>query len=92
MRHWPQSSQASTCPPRAALRQFSIADITFNWSRLRCPAWAIRKAGPAEWKISATSIEARTVQLSGADPSILNKPSRSSGLVTERTVRVATLV
>jgi hypothetical protein len=29
-----QSSQRSTCPPSAAVRQVSIADITFNWGRL----------------------------------------------------------
>ena len=27
-------SQRATCPPRAAVRQLSIADITFNWPRL----------------------------------------------------------
>jgi hypothetical protein len=31
-------SQRMTCPPSAAVRQRSIADITFNWSRLTCPA------------------------------------------------------
>ena len=29
-----QFSQRSTCPPSAAVRQRSMADITFNWSRL----------------------------------------------------------
>jgi hypothetical protein len=31
----PQSSQASTWPPSAAVRQFSIADMTLSWVRLR---------------------------------------------------------
>src|SRR6266702_2033417 len=35
-----QFSQRSTCPPSAAVRQRSMADITFNWSRLTCPAFA----------------------------------------------------
>src|SRR5437762_1232344 len=29
-----QSSQRATCPPRAAVRQLSIADITLSWARL----------------------------------------------------------
>ena len=33
---------ASTWPPSAAVRQFSIADMTFSWPRLRWPAWATR--------------------------------------------------
>ena len=41
-----RSSQPSTCPPRAAVRQFSIADMTFNWRRLRWPALALRHAAP----------------------------------------------
>ena len=41
-----RSSQRATCPPRAAVRQFSIADMTFNWSRLTWPALAWRHAGP----------------------------------------------
>ena len=41
-------------PPRAAVRQFSIADITFSWSRLTWPALALRHAGPRSRKISAT--------------------------------------
>ena len=34
MRSCAQSSQRSTCPPSAAVRQVSIADMTFNWARL----------------------------------------------------------
>src|SRR3954447_10851853 len=55
MRRWPQSSNPSMCPPSAAVRQGSMADITFSWARLICPAWAARQAGPAAWKTSATS-------------------------------------
>ena len=45
MRRWPQSSQRATCPPSAAVRQLSIADITFSWPRLTWPALASRQAG-----------------------------------------------
>ena len=38
----PPSSQASTWPPSAAVRQFSIADMTLSWVRLRWPAWTAR--------------------------------------------------
>src|SRR5215471_3618964 len=49
------SSQRATWPPSVAVRQRSIADITFSWPRLRWPAWARRQAGPQARKISATS-------------------------------------
>jgi hypothetical protein len=39
-------SQRATWPPSAAVRQFSIADITFNWPKLTWPALARRHAGP----------------------------------------------
>ena len=55
MRVWAQSSQRSTCPPRAAVRQFSIADMTLSWPRLTWPALALRHAVPRSRKISATS-------------------------------------
>ena len=48
-------SQRSTCPPSAAVRQRSIADMIFNWARLTCPALAERHAAPWSRKISATS-------------------------------------
>jgi hypothetical protein len=48
-------SQRATCPPRAAVRQLSMADMTFNWPRLAWPALARRHAGPWARKISATS-------------------------------------
>src|SRR4029077_9958530 len=54
MRSCAQSSQRSTCPPSAAVRQVSIADITFNWARLRWPALALRHAAPWARKTSAT--------------------------------------
>src|SRR5271169_3703126 len=52
-------SQRATCPPRAAVRQLSMADMTFNWSRLTWPALARRHAGPWARKISATSSDGR---------------------------------
>src|SRR5260370_25654573 len=55
MRMCAHYSQRATWPPRAAVRQFSIADITFNCSRLTWPALALRHAGPRPRKISATS-------------------------------------
>ena len=61
-------SQRATCPPSAAVRQFSIADIIFNCSRLTWPALACRQAGPWARKISATSSvgrDTRAVLLGG---------------------------
>src|ERR1700732_1660377 len=55
MRVCEQSSQRATCPPRAAVRQRSIAAITFSWWRLAWPALAWGHAGPWPRKISATS-------------------------------------
>src|SRR5216683_6553784 len=54
-----QSSQRATWPPRAAVRQLSIADITLSWSRLTWPALARRHAGPWPQKMSATSSDGR---------------------------------
>src|SRR5258707_62722 len=59
MRRWPQSSHPSMCPPSAAVRQVSMADITFSWARLICPACAARQAGPTARKTSATSNDGR---------------------------------
>ena len=42
---WAQSSQRATWPPRAAVRQLSIALITFNWPRLTWPRLVARHAG-----------------------------------------------
>src|SRR5271169_4271986 len=59
MTSWAQFSQRATWPPSAAVRQFSIADITFNWPRLTWPALARRHAGPWPRKMSATSSDGR---------------------------------
>jgi hypothetical protein len=96
-------SQRSTCPPSAAVRQCSIADITFNWSRLTCPALAARHAAPWSRKISATSSFGRNIAAGGyADgctslrflPAFLGlsfaRPSRSSGLSTAEIMPAAT--
>ena len=65
-------SQRATWPPRAAVRQFSIADITFNWPRLTWPALALRHAGPRSRKISATSKAGRgTRAVSAGRPDLL---------------------
>ena len=52
-------SQRSTCPPSAAVRQRSIADMTLSWPRLTWPAWDARQAGPRWRKMSATSTAGR---------------------------------
>src|SRR5260370_23659601 len=52
---WEPFSQRATCPPRAAVRQLSIADMTFSWLRLTWPALALRHAAPWARKTSATS-------------------------------------
>ena len=52
---WAQSSQRATCPPSAAVRQRSMALITFSCSRLTWPVLALRHAAPWSQKISATS-------------------------------------
>src|SRR5271154_6627407 len=103
MTSWAQFSQRATWPPSAAVRQFSIADITFNWPRLTWPALASRQAGPWSRKISATS-RARRTPKSGrqAGASLLAasftgiwgkfRLSRSNGLVTSRIVLMATRV
>src|SRR6476620_11611807 len=65
-------SQRATCPPSAAVRQLSIADITFNWPRLTWPALALRHAAPWPRKISATSSAGRdTRAASGGRLSLL---------------------
>jgi hypothetical protein len=59
MRVCAHASQRSTCPPRATVRQLSMADITFSWPRLTRPALARRHAAPWPRKISATSSAGR---------------------------------
>ena len=86
-----------------AVRQFSIADITFNWLRLTWPALASRQAWPWPRKMSATSRARRATRsgrqagASGSAGLLVGilarfKPSRSSGLVTSRIVLTATRV
>src|ERR1700688_789044 len=71
-------SQRATCPPRAALRQLSIADITLSWPRLRWPALARRHAGPWPRKMSATSSDGRdTSRASGGRLSALFELARN---------------
>src|SRR6516225_675942 len=60
-----QSSQRATWPPSATVRQRSMADITFSWSRLTCPALARRHAAPWSRKISATSNAGRGTAAGG---------------------------
>src|ERR1700686_5216396 len=88
-----QSAQRATCPPRAAVRQLSIAAITFNWPRLTWPALALRQAGPWSRKISAISRAARAmiaVAYDGGFFSDVSGVSRSNGLMTARITLVAT--
>src|SRR3974390_2134076 len=54
MRWCAQSSQRSTCPPSAEVRQVSIAAMTFSWPRPTWPALALRHATPWARKTSAT--------------------------------------
>ena len=94
-------SQRSTCPPSAAVRQRSMADITFNWSRLTRPALARRQAAPWPRKISATSSAGRDTAAGryAGGWSFLLFPgfwrgcdSRSSGLSMPAIMPVATRV
>ena len=62
MRSCAQSSQRSTWPPSAAVRQVSIADMTFNWARLTRPALALRHAAPWARMTSATSRRGRATR------------------------------
>src|SRR5262249_1529752 len=59
MRRCAQFSQRSTWPPIAAVRQRSIADMTFSWPRLTWPAWGARQARPRGREVSATSTPGR---------------------------------
>src|SRR5438552_7576233 len=89
---WAHSSQRATCPPRATVRQLSIADITFNWPRLTWPALALRHAGPWPRKISATSSLGRPTRAArqaggtalGSFFLGLSGVRRSNGLMTSR--------
>src|SRR6267378_4036245 len=66
-----QSSQRATWPPRAAVRQLSMADMTLSWPRLTWPALALRHAGPWSRKISATSSAGRDISASAGRPDLL---------------------
>ena len=89
-----QSSQRATWPPSAAVRQVSIADITFIWSRLTWPALALRHAGPWARKISATSKDGRDTRARqpGGRIFLSLRAICSSGLMTSLIVLVATRV
>ena len=97
-------SQRSTCPPSAAVRQRSIADITLSWPRLIRPALgrAPRRPVVAE---DIRDLQLRTghcgglrrrrlhflaVLLSFPGVLFLGRASRSSGLSTAEIVPVAT--
>src|SRR6201998_1490571 len=70
MRRCAQSSQRSTWPPNAAVRQRSIAEMTLSWPRLTWPAWDARQAGPRWRKMSGTSNatgQARGLKAHGRD-------------------------
>src|SRR6202162_5515019 len=108
MAMWAHFSQRATWPPSAAVRQFSIADITLSWPRLIWPALAWRHAGPWPRKISATSSTVRdTGSYAGGGGSLLSSSrllpglflgflrdcdSRSSGLLMLAIMPVATRV
>ena len=86
------------------MRQRSIADMTFNWSRLTCPALAARHAAPWSRKISATSSFGRGTAAGGYTGGCTSlrffsaflgflcfgRASRSSGLSTAEIMPVAT--
>jgi acetaldehyde dehydrogenase (acetylating) len=79
----------------AAVRQVSIADMTFNWPRLTWPALALRHAAPWARKMSATSRRGRATKArrqAGGGRLARLTPSRSNGLVTSRIVLTATRV
>ena len=100
---WPHASlsQRATWPPSAAVRQRSMADITFSWSRLTCPALALRHAAPWSRKLSATSNAGRGTAVGGyaGDGSLRlflgfwrGCDSRSSGLSMAAIMPVVTRV
>src|SRR6266568_4176443 len=89
---WAHSSQRATWPPSAAVRQFSIADITFNWPRLTWPALARRHAGPWPRKISATSSDGRDKSAAPYAGGVTVVTRCSSGLVISPSALRATRV
>src|SRR5215471_20448608 len=93
---WEQSSQRATWPPSAAVRQRSIALMTFSWSRLTWPALARRHAGPWSRKISATSTAGWAIiavaYVGGSGLLAVSGVRRSKGLMIARITLVATCV
>src|SRR5580658_2069051 len=47
-----------------------MADMTLSWPRLRCPAWARRKASPCRMRMSATSRDGRGNASAGRRPQV----------------------
>jgi hypothetical protein len=87
-----QSLQRRTWPPRAAVRQLSIALITLSCSRLTWPALARRHAEPWPRKISATSSagrDTRAARQAGGSCLAISRTRRSSGLTTSQMTLVA---
>ena len=78
------------------MRQRSIAVMTFIWSRLTCPALALRHAAPWSQKISATSSAGRDTAAGRYAGDFLGFlrgcESRSSGLSMLAIMPVATRV
>ena len=98
---WAQSSQRATCPPSAAVRQRSMALITFSCSRLTWPVLALRHAAPWSRKIPATSNAGRDTAVGGYAGGgsfrfflgfLRGCDSRSSGLSMPAIIPVATRV
>ena len=96
---WAQSSQHATWLPSTAVRQRSIALMTFIWSRLTCAALARRQARPWSRKISATSPLDEHGRRYAVGCSLLfllgllrGSDSRSSGLSMPAIMPVATRV
>jgi hypothetical protein len=69
------------------LRHCSMADMTFNWPRLKCPRSRCRHVGPWARKISATSRAGRCTRDYGAGVG-----PGSNGPITWRRISVATWV
>jgi len=83
MRTCEQSSQRSTWPPSAAVRQLSMADMTFNCGA-HMSGVGVGHAGPWRRKISATSIVDATWTERDQAGGLTSVSTRSSGLVTRR--------
>src|SRR5215470_7138852 len=87
----PSFSQRATWPPSAAVRQRSIALITFSCSRLIWPRLASRQTGPWSRKISATSRLERAIRAALrrlGTPTLLAQPAVLGAELFERTIDV----